>query len=33
MAVGVYYEDFHQVDDEEVQELMQRATISRQSDD
>ena len=27
MAVGIYYEDFHQVDDQEVQELLQRAPI------
>jgi putative phosphoribosyl transferase len=27
MAVGIYYEDFHQVDDEEVRELLQRAPI------
>ncbi|MEH2499718.1 putative phosphoribosyl transferase [Bradyrhizobium sp. AZCC 1678] len=26
-AVGIYYEDFHQVDDKEVQELLQRAPI------
>lgn len=27
MAVGIYYEDFHQVDDKEVQELLKRAPI------
>jgi predicted phosphoribosyltransferase len=27
MAVGIYYEDFHQVDDQEVQELLQHAPI------
>jgi putative phosphoribosyl transferase len=27
MAVGIYYEDFHQVEDKEVQELLQRAPI------
>ena len=27
MAVGVYYEDFHQIGDREVQELLQRAPI------
>jgi len=27
MAVGIYYEDFHQVGDREVQELLQRASI------
>jgi putative phosphoribosyl transferase len=27
MAVGIYYEDFHQVGDKEVQELLQRAPI------
>jgi predicted phosphoribosyltransferase len=28
MAVGMHYEDFHQVDDNEVQELLQRAPTS-----
>jgi putative phosphoribosyl transferase len=27
MAVGTYYQDFHQVDDEEVQELLHRAPV------
>jgi putative phosphoribosyl transferase len=26
-SVGIYYEDFHQADDQEVQELQQRAPI------
>jgi putative phosphoribosyl transferase len=28
VAVGMHYEDFHQVDDSEVQELLQRAPTS-----